>query len=134
MRALLLALALALGAIIAAPAGAVEPDEILDDPVLEARARALSQEIRCLVCQNEPIDSSGADLARDLRILVRERLVADCDLPSIAQELRVVARTRELDGVRVRYITDDSSDPGLVVETPNLEEGYLCLLHVLHDW
>ncbi len=76
MRALLLALALALAAIIAAPAGAVEPDEILDDPVLEARARALSQEIRCLVCQNEPIDSSGADLARDLRILVRERLVA----------------------------------------------------------
>ncbi len=74
MRALLLALALA--ATIAAPAGAVEPDEILDDPVLEARARALSQEIRCLVCQNEPIDSSGADLARDLRILVRERLVA----------------------------------------------------------
>ena len=76
MRALLLAFALALAAIIAAPAGAVEPDEILDDPVLEARARALSQEIRCLVCQNEPIDSSGADLARDLRILVRERLVA----------------------------------------------------------
>ncbi len=76
MRALAIALALALTAIIAAPAGAVEPDEILDDPVLEARARALSQEIRCLVCQNEPIDSSGADLARDLRILVRERLVA----------------------------------------------------------
>jgi cytochrome c-type biogenesis protein CcmH len=72
MRALLLALAL----LLAAPAWAVEPDEILDDPVLEARARALSQEIRCLVCQNEPIDSSNADLARDLRILVRERLVA----------------------------------------------------------
>jgi cytochrome c-type biogenesis protein CcmH len=59
-----------------APARAVEPDEMLDDPVLEARARALSQEIRCLVCQNEPIDSSNADLARDLRILVRERIVA----------------------------------------------------------
>ena len=72
MRALLLALVL----LMTAPAGAVEPDEILDDPVLEARARALSQEIRCLVCQNEPIASSGADLARDLRILVRERLVA----------------------------------------------------------
>jgi len=72
MRALLLALAL----MMAAPAWAVEPDEILDDPVLEARARALSQEIRCLVCQNEPIDSSGADLARDLRILIRERMVA----------------------------------------------------------
>ncbi len=76
MRVLLFALALALTAVIAAPAGAVEPDEILDDPVLEARARALSQEIRCLVCQNEPIDSSNADLARDLRILIRERMVA----------------------------------------------------------
>ena len=55
---------------------AVEPDEILDDPALEARARSLSEEIRCVVCQNESIDSSNADLARDLRILVRERLVA----------------------------------------------------------
>jgi cytochrome c-type biogenesis protein CcmH len=67
---------LALVVILAAPAWAVEPDEMLDDPVLEARARALSQEIRCLVCQNEPIDSSNADLARDLRLLVRERIVA----------------------------------------------------------
>lgn len=61
---------------VSAPALAVEPDEVLDDPVLEARARALSQELRCLVCQNESIDSSNADLARDLRVLVRERLVA----------------------------------------------------------
>ncbi len=80
MRALLLtltlALALAMPIMGAAPVWAVEPDEMLDDPVLEARARALSQEIRCLVCQNEPIDSSNAALARDLRILVRERLVA----------------------------------------------------------
>ncbi len=76
MRTLLLILMLALTPILAAPGWAVEPDEMLDDPVLEARARALSQEIRCLVCQNEPIDSSNADLARDLRILVRERLVA----------------------------------------------------------
>ena len=57
-------------------AWAVEPDEILDDPVLEGRARALSAEIRCLVCQNESIESSNAELARELRILVRERLVA----------------------------------------------------------
>jgi len=71
MRAILLALVL----LMATPAGAVEPDEILDDPVLEARARALSQEIRCLGCQNEPIDSSNADRARDLRILIRERMV-----------------------------------------------------------
>jgi cytochrome c-type biogenesis protein CcmH len=74
MRTWLLALALSLA--ITAPGWAVLPDEILDDPVLEARARALSQDIRCLVCQNENIDSSNADLARDLRILVRERLVA----------------------------------------------------------
>ena len=60
----------------ALPAMAVLPDEVLDDPTLEARARALSAEIRCLVCQNESIDASNADLARDLRILVRERLVA----------------------------------------------------------
>ena len=72
MKALLLALAI----LFAAPAWAVEPDEMLDDPVLEARARALSQNIRCLVCQNEPIDSSGADLARDMRILIRERMTA----------------------------------------------------------
>lgn len=55
---------------------AVEPDEILDDPVLEARARALSAQLRCLVCQNQSIDDSDAPLARDLRLLVRERLVA----------------------------------------------------------
>ena len=54
---------------------AVEPREILPDPVLEARARALSAELRCLVCQNESIDESHADLARDLRLLIRERLV-----------------------------------------------------------
>ncbi len=58
------------------PAGAVDPDEILDDPLLEARARDLSAEVRCLVCQNESIDSSNAELARELRILIRERLVA----------------------------------------------------------
>lgn len=55
---------------------AVEPDEILDDPVLEERARAISQQLRCLVCQNESIDSSNADVARDLRNIVRERLLA----------------------------------------------------------
>ena len=55
---------------------AVNPDEVLDDPLLEKRARALSVNIRCLVCQNQSIDDSNAELARDLRILVRERLVA----------------------------------------------------------
>ncbi|HRE61499.1 MAG TPA: cytochrome c-type biogenesis protein CcmH [Micropepsaceae bacterium] len=58
------------------PARAVEPDEILQDPALEARARTLSQELRCVVCQNESIDASSAGIARDLRILVRERLLA----------------------------------------------------------
>jgi cytochrome c-type biogenesis protein CcmH len=53
---------------------AVEPDEILKDPALEARARALSQGLRCMVCQNESIDESHAPLARDLRLLVRERI------------------------------------------------------------
>ena len=71
-----LAVALLLSLMMALPAHAVLPDEVLDDPALEARARDLSAEIRCLVCQNESIDASNAQLARDLRILVRERLVA----------------------------------------------------------
>lgn len=58
------------------PAGAVQPDEVLDDPALEARARGLSAQLRCLVCQNQSIDDSDAPLAKDLRLLVRERLVA----------------------------------------------------------
>lgn len=61
---------------LSAPSLAVQPDEVLDDPALEARARALSQDLRCVVCQNENIDSSNAPLARDLRIVVRERLLA----------------------------------------------------------
>lgn len=58
------------------PALAVQPDEVLRDPALEARARALSRELRCMVCQNQSIDDSDAPLARDLRILVRERVSA----------------------------------------------------------
>jgi cytochrome c-type biogenesis protein CcmH len=58
----------------AAPAFAVNPDEVLSDPSLEARARALSAKLRCLVCQNQSIDDSNADLAKDLRLLVRERI------------------------------------------------------------
>ena len=54
----------------------VEPGEVLDDPLLEKRARDISKGLRCLVCQNESIDDSNARLAKDLRILVRERLVA----------------------------------------------------------
>ncbi len=58
----------------AAPAFAVNPDEVLSDPALEARARTISAELRCMVCQNQSIDDSNADLARDLRLLVRKRL------------------------------------------------------------
>ena len=66
------------------PANAVQPDEILSDPALEARARALSEGLRCLVCQNQSIDDSNAPLARDLRILIRERLKAgDSDAQAV---------------------------------------------------
>jgi cytochrome c-type biogenesis protein CcmH len=68
-------LALLIG-LAAGPAGAVQPDEILKDPQLESRAREISTELRCLVCQNQSIDDSDAPLARDLRLLVRERLRA----------------------------------------------------------
>lgn len=60
----------------ATSAHAVEPDEILADPALEARARALTQELRCVVCQNQSVDDSDAPLARDMRVLVRERIKA----------------------------------------------------------
>ncbi|MEM7197465.1 MAG: cytochrome c-type biogenesis protein [Pseudomonadota bacterium] len=63
-------------ALVANVAQAVQPDEILQNPALEARARAISSNLRCLVCQNQSIDESNADLARDLRIIVRERLQA----------------------------------------------------------
>ena len=78
MRGLLLpaALALSVALSVAAPALAVTPDEVLADPALEARARAISEQLRCLVCQNQSIDDSDADLAGDLRRLVRERLLA----------------------------------------------------------
>jgi len=73
MRALLVALLLLLSAVVA---HAVEPRERLANPELEARARAISAGLRCLVCQNESIDDSGADLAHDIRVFVRERLSA----------------------------------------------------------
>ena len=79
MRTLLLLLLLAV------PAFAVQPDERLADPALEARARALSRELRCVVCQNESIDESNAPLARDLRILLRQRLAGgDSDAQATA--------------------------------------------------
>jgi cytochrome c-type biogenesis protein CcmH len=74
LSALLLTFALSLS--IAGAANAVQPDEVLPDPALEARARAISEGLRCLVCQNQSIDDSEAPLAKDLRLLVRERLKA----------------------------------------------------------
>lgn len=62
--------------LVATPLFAVQPDEVLDDPALEERAREISADLRCLVCRNESIDESNADLARDMRLLVRERLLA----------------------------------------------------------
>lgn len=62
--------------LLAAPVFSVQPDEILDNPVLESRARDLSAGLRCPVCRNESIDESNADISRDLRLLLRERLVA----------------------------------------------------------
>src|SRR5450432_2289997 len=72
VRVILVVLAL----VSAAPLHAVQVDEILSDPALETRARAISHDLRCMVCQNQSIDDSEAPLARDLRLLVRERLKA----------------------------------------------------------
>ena len=83
MMRLLIALVLALS--LPSLVAAVEPDEMLDDPALEARARVISKGLRCVVCQNQDIDSSNAGVARDLRILLRERLVAgDTDEEAVA--------------------------------------------------
>ena len=84
MRTLLAALALA-AALVATPALAVQPDEMLPDPALEARAREVGSELRCLVCRNQSIEDSEADLAHDLRLLVRRRIAAgDSDRQVIA--------------------------------------------------
>ncbi|ROT95851.1 cytochrome c-type biogenesis protein [Histidinibacterium lentulum] len=78
-------LALTLALLLAGPALAVQPDEVLDDPVLEERARDISAGLRCPVCRNESIDDSSAPVSRDLRLLVRERLVAgDSDREVVA--------------------------------------------------
>ena len=69
-------LLLALFCLLATPVLAVQPDEMLADPALEARARAISRDIRCPVCQGETIDDSNAPISRDLRLIIRERLVA----------------------------------------------------------
>ena len=95
-----LALALVL-AWTAAPAFAVQPDEMLKDPSLEARARALSRELRCMVCQNQSIDDSDAPLAKDLRLLVRERLKAGDSDPQVIDYM--VARYGEFVLLKPRF-------------------------------
>ena len=92
---------LALTLFAAHPAMAVQPDEILKDPALEARARMLSRELRCMVCQNQSIDDSEAPLARDLRILVRERLTAGDTDPQVLDFL--VARYGEFVLLKPRF-------------------------------
>jgi cytochrome c-type biogenesis protein CcmH len=93
--------ALALIAMAPPMAFAVQPDEILDDPLLEAQAREISAELRCLVCQNQSIDDSDASLARDLRLLVRERLKAGDDEQEVIDF--IVARYGEFVLLRPRF-------------------------------
>jgi cytochrome c-type biogenesis protein CcmH len=100
LRTLLLSLALSFLAL--APAHAVQPDEVLPDPALEARARAISAGLRCLVCQNQSIDDSDAPLARDLRLLVRERLKAGDSDQQIVDF--VVARYGEFVLLKPRFL------------------------------
>lgn len=111
----------------AAPALAVQPDEVLDDPVLELRAREISSGLRCLVCRNESIDESNAELARDLRLLVRERLVAgDTDAETVDH---IVARYGEY--VLLRPTFDGSTivlwlaGPMLLLLGLGLSAGYV---------
>jgi cytochrome c-type biogenesis protein CcmH len=86
---------------LALPAKALQPDELLGDPALEARARAISAGLRCLVCQNQSIDDSDAPLARDLRLLVRQRLAAG-DTDSEIEDF-VVARYGEFVLLKPRF-------------------------------
>ena len=83
------------------PARAVLPDEVMSDPAKEARARELSRELRCMVCQNQSIDDSDAPLARDLRLLVRERLAAGDSDPQVIDFL--VARYGEFVLLKPRF-------------------------------
>lgn len=103
-------------ALLAGPAGAVNPDEQLGDPALEARAHKLSKELRCVVCQNQSIDDSDAALARDLRIIVRERITAgDTD-------------KQAMDFIVARYGSFVQLDPPMRLDTLALWFGPLAIL------
>lgn len=113
----LLALAVTF-ALLAGPAGAVNPDEQLSDPAQEARALTLSKELRCVVCQNQSIDDSDATLARDLRIILRERISAgDTDKQAI-------------DFIVARYGSFVQLDPPVRLDTLALWFGPLAVLLV----
>ena len=88
----------------AGPAAAVQPNEVLADPVLETRARDLSAGLRCMVCQNQSIDDSDAPLARDLRLIVRERLAAGDSDTQVLDYL--VARYGQFVLLRPRFETE----------------------------
>jgi cytochrome c-type biogenesis protein CcmH len=98
-----LVLFLAIALLTTLPAHAVEPDEVLQDPTLETRARQISEGLRCLVCQNQSIDDSGASLAKDLRLLVRERLRAGDSNQQIVDF--IVARYGEFVLLKPRFET-----------------------------
>lgn len=98
-----LILSLAMALLAACPAHAVEPDEVLQDPAFEARARTISEGLRCLVCQNQSIDDSEAPLAKDLRLLVRERLKAGDSNEQIVDF--IVARYGEFVLLKPRFET-----------------------------
>ena len=97
-------------------AWAIGPHEMLSNPILESRARAISRELRCLVCQNESIDDSEADLAHDLRVLVRQRVLAGDSDEQVKQY------------IVVRYGTYVLLKPPLIAETYLLWFGPLLLL------
>lgn len=101
LRLVLLSVTLLVAPVSGEVAFAVQPDEMLTDPKLEARARAISSELRCLVCQNQSIDDSDAPLAKDLRLLVRERLQAGDDDRAVMDWL--VARYGEFVLLRPRF-------------------------------
>jgi cytochrome c-type biogenesis protein CcmH len=101
MRSIMRSFLFALLFIAAVPAMAVQPDEILQDPTLEARARALSRDLRCMVCQNQSIDDSDAPLARELRILVRDQIKAGASDHQVLDFL--VARYGEFVLLRPRF-------------------------------
>lgn len=112
--------------VMTSPAFAVEPDEVLDDPALEERAREISRELRCVTCQSQSIDDSNAPLAKDLRLVVRERVVAG------DSNDEVIAYVTERYGDYVRLKPELRSDTMLLWLTPLLALGAALLAAVFY--